>query len=122
MAPQVDPDHVVPLVDVHLGEPAVAEVAGVVDQHVEVAERLDGGLHHPPAAVPVAHVVGAGHRLAARGPDLVDDGRRPVDVVDHHPGPLAGEEEGVLPAEAPAGARDHRHPAGQGAGGPGHSR
>ena len=64
----------------HVDQHPVAQDAGVVDQHVEIAEGLDRGVDEPLAALPVADVVGVGHRLAARRPDLVDHllGRRAI--------------------------------------------
>ena len=63
-----------------LNRHAVAEDAGVVDQHVEVAERVDRGVDHALGAVPVGDVVAVGDGLAAGGGDLVDHlrGRRRV--------------------------------------------
>ena len=46
-------DHVVPLVDGHVDEHAVAQDAGVVDQDVEAAEGLDRRFDHPLGGVEV---------------------------------------------------------------------
>ena len=59
-------------------EHAVAHQAGVVHDHVEPAERVDGGVDEPSGAVPVGHVVAVDDRLAAHRLDVGDDlGRRP---------------------------------------------
>ena len=64
------------------GEHPVAQEAGVVDEHVEPAERVDArSATSRCGAVPVGDVVGVGDRLAAGRADLVDDllrGRRPT--------------------------------------------
>ena len=52
MALEVDGDDGVPLLLGHVDQHPVAQDAGVVDQHVEVAERLDGGVDHALAALP----------------------------------------------------------------------
>ena len=95
----------------------VAEDAGVVDQDVEVAERLDRGVDQVLRALPVGDVVAVGHGLAAERLDLVDDllRRRGVragsvvgatEIVDDDLGPLAGEEQRMLAADAATCARD----------------
>ena len=75
---QVHLDDGVPLGLAHVGQHAVAQDAGVVDQHVEAAVGVDGLGDDALGAAPVADVVGVGHRLAAGGDDLVDDLLRPV--------------------------------------------
>ena len=116
---EVHLDHRVPLRLAHVGEHAVAQDAGVVDEDVEAAEGVDGGLHEALGAVPVADVVGVGDGLAAHGLHLVDHllGRagvvalavhRAAEVVDHDLGAVVGEEERVLAADPPPGARDDR--------------
>jgi len=52
----------------------------------------------------------AGHRLAARGADLVGHrlGYRAVGVVDDHPGAAAGQLERVTAADPPARPGDQR--------------
>ena len=68
-----------------------------------------------------ADVVGVGHRLAPGRGDLVHHllGRgavvaravdRAAEVVDHHLGPLGGEQQGVLASDAAAGPGDDRDP------------
>ena len=77
---------------------------------------VDGRVDQPLAALPVGDVVVVGHGLAAGGRDLVDHllGRRAVvtgavdgasQVVDHDLGPLGGEQQGVLAADAAARPR-----------------
>ena len=71
--------------------------------------------HEALGAVPVGDVVGVGDGLAPGGDDLVDDGlgragRRAgavhgaAEVVDHDLGAVLGQEQGVLPPDAAAGA------------------
>jgi hypothetical protein len=116
---QVDVDDRVPVGLGHVDQDPVPQDAGVVDQDVEVAEGLDGGVDQPLAALPVADVVGVGHRLAAGGGDLVHHllGRRPVvprpvhraaQVVDHHAWPLRPRRAGRAPADAATGPGDDR--------------
>ena len=69
----MDPDDVVPLLGGHVDEHPVAEDAGVVDQHVEPAEGVDGGLDDPTGGVVVADVVAVGDGFAAHGPNGIDD-------------------------------------------------
>ena len=89
---------------------AVAQDAGVVDQHVEVAERVDRRLDQALGALEVGDALAVGDGLAAGGDDLVDDllRRRGVgaaavhvaaEVVDHDLGPVAGQRQGVLPPD-----------------------
>ena len=97
-----------------LTEHAIAEEAGVVHQRRRARRRC-----RPPCCdqalglLPVGDVGAVGDGLAAHGPDGVDHlaGRaagatRAVDlgaeVVDHDLGTLAGELEGVRPADAPS--------------------
>ena len=68
MTLEVDGDDGVPLLLGHVDQHAVAQDPGVVDQHVEVAERLHGGVDHPLAALPDGDGVGVGDRLAAHAP------------------------------------------------------
>ena len=121
MALQVHAHDAVPLLLAHVDDDAVAEDAGVVHEHVEVAERVDGLLDEPASAVPVGDVLPVDDRLAAHGADVVDRllGGRGVgaatllvaaEVVDDDLGALAREEERVLPTEPPAGAGDDGDP------------
>jgi hypothetical protein len=114
---QVDADRRVPLVRRHVHEHPVAHRAGVVDQRVEPSERVDRRLDEALCRVPVGDVVVARDGLAAGPDDAVDDllcGRgvlaaaveRAADVVDDDTGALAGELQGVLGADAAAGAGD----------------
>ncbi len=70
---QVHADDRVPLFLARGEEHAVADEAGVVDEHVEPAERVDRGLHEALRACPVGDVVGVRDGLAAERVDLVDD-------------------------------------------------
>ena len=107
----------------HLGgevvERLVTQDAGVVDDDVDGAERVDRGLDDSLAAVSGGHRVGVGHGLATEIDDLLGDplGRSGVatlaadgtaEVVDHEPGAASGELERMFTAEAAAGAGDDR--------------
>ena len=121
MTLQVDVDDGVPLLLGHVDEDAVPQDAGVVDQHVQVAERFHGAVDQALPAFPVGHVVGVGDGFAAHALDLVGHllGRRavvaaavhrPTEVVDHDLGALAGEEQCVFPADTPTGPSDDGNP------------
>ena len=84
------------------------------------AEGVDRGLHDGGAALGRGHRVRVGHGLAAGRLDLVDHplGRalvaagavdRAAEVVHDHERAAGGEQQGVLAAEAAAGAGDDRH-------------
>jgi hypothetical protein len=122
VALEVDPHDGVPLVLLARHDHAVAHEAGVVHDHVEAPEGLDRRRHQGAGAVPVGDVVAVGDRGAAGGDDLVHDGlggggrrvaavERHADVVHHYLGALAGELEGVTPADAPPGAGHDHDPA-----------
>ena len=83
--------------------------AGVVVEHVEAAERLDGERHRGGDAVVVTDVGGDVRGLAARLGDRVDRVVAVGDVGDHHLRALASEELGGDPSEARRGAGDERH-------------
>ena len=72
VALEVDVDDRVPLGLGHVGDHAVAQDARVVDEHVQLAERVDRGLDQALAALPVGAAVGVRHRLAAHRLDLLD--------------------------------------------------
>ena len=67
---EVDPDDGVPILFRHVGEQTVAQDAGIVDQDVETAERLDRHSDHGLGIRPVGHVVAAHRGLAAGHLDL----------------------------------------------------
>ena len=100
-------------------ERLVAQDAGVVDDDVDRAERVDGGLDDGLAALGGGDAVGVGDGFAAEVVDLVDHvlGRalvaalarhRAAEVVDHDAGAAPGQLERVLAAEAAARAGDDR--------------
>ena len=103
----------------HVGDRRVAQDPGVVDQDVELAERLDRQLDDGAGAVPTGDVVVAAHRLAATRPDLGGDvgTRRGVvagavagdaAVVDDDGDTVFGEQQRMLAAEPPPGAGHDR--------------
>ena len=61
----------------HVVERLVAQDAGVVDDDVDRAERVERGLHDGLAALGGGHAVGVGDGLAAEAVDLLDDLLRP---------------------------------------------
>ena len=110
----------VPLHVGHVDEHPVPEDPGVVHEHVEPPEGLNGGIDETLGALPVRHVLAVGHRLAAETADLLHDlagrpGRspRPIDfsaeVVDDHLRTLAGQLDRLGSADPPACAGDDRH-------------
>jgi hypothetical protein len=100
-------------------ERLVAQDAGVVDDDVDRAERLDRGGDDGLAALGGGDAVAVGDGLAAEGLDLADHvvGRtlaaavarhRATEVVHDDARAAAGELERVRPAQAAAGAGDDR--------------
>ena len=122
VALEVHADHRVPLLLARREDHAVAQEAGVVDEHVEAAERVDRGVHQAAGALPVGDVVGVGDGLAARRDDLVDEelrGRavgtgslaRDAEVVHDDARAFTREQACVLAADAAPGAgHDHDPP------------
>ena len=122
VALEVDADHGVPLRLGHVREHPVAQDAGVVDEHVQVAEGLHRRVDQALGGVEVGDVVVVGDGLAAGRLDLGHDllGRRGVgagalgrsaEVVHHDLGALGGEQERVLPPDPPPCSGDDGHPA-----------
>ncbi len=118
---EMDPDDIVPFRLRHVHEHAVAQNPGVVDEHVDVTEGVDGALDQALGTREVGDVVGVGDRLAAHSLDLLHDrlgrpgvGSRTVlgaaEVIDHDPGPFVSKEEGVSATDASTCARDHCDP------------
>ena len=70
VALEVHVHHCVPVILGHVDEHAVTQIAGVVDQHVQVTEGLDGLVDHVLGASPVRHIVVVGDCLATHGHDL----------------------------------------------------
>ena len=114
---EVHRDHRVPLGLFHVGEHAVAQDAGVVDERVEPAERVDRALDHAARAGEVGDVLAVGDGFAAHRLDLLDDfhrgAERPAvavhvaaEVVDDDLGALGGVGQRVLAADAPSRSGD----------------
>src|SRR5882757_4819232 len=119
VALQVHRDDRVPLRLGHRGEERVAQDAGVVDHDVQATELGDRVLDQALRAVPGGDVVGVRVRPSAGRDDLLRDlvgrpgigalaGVAAAQVVDHDGRALAGQQQGVLPADPAAGAGDHR--------------
>jgi len=104
----VDVDHLVPLVGQARRHRGDGHVAGVVDQHVDPAEGLDGGGDHGVGVGLDGDVGPDGDRLAAGGGDLGDQGLQAVDAAggQHQAGALGGEVAGGGFAQAAAGPGD----------------
>ncbi len=114
---QVHAHDAVPLVLGHVHDDAVAQDAGVVHQHVQVTERVDGLLDEATGAVPVGDVLAVDDGLAAHGADVVDGllggggvGTATLlvaaEIVDHDLGALAREQQRVLAPEPATRAGD----------------
>ena len=73
VALEVHPDDGVPLLLGGVHQHPVAHEAGVVDQDVEAAERVDRLLHHRRGLLEVGDVGAVGDGLAAQRLDLGDD-------------------------------------------------
>jgi hypothetical protein len=121
----------VPVLVLHVLEADVAQDTGVVDEHVDAAEGLDGRVDD---LVAVLDAVVVGDGLAARGLDLVDDDigglqesahkpskcaevethlavgplalERAAEVVHHYAGAAGRKEGGISLAETAARAGD----------------
>ena len=116
----MDVQHDFDVSDLHLGKRLVAEDACVGDEDVDPAERVHGLFDHVLDAGVVGHGRTVGDCLAAHSLDFFDNlvcsaGRsaRTVhgasEIVDDHLGAAACEFEGVLPAQAAAGACHDGH-------------
>jgi hypothetical protein len=95
-----------------MGHP-VAGDAGVVDQDVQLAERVDGGLHERVGGGgvgdrPQVHRRCAGRQRLAGSARIVGDRR--LDVVDDHARAFAHEGERARAADAAARAGDDGNP------------
>ena len=122
MPTQMDPRHRIPFLRGAGNEHAIAHEAGVVDDRVERAECVERGLDDALAGIPVRDVIGVGHRLAARGADLVDDAfrralgfaalavRADAKIVDHDLRAFRRQPQSIGPAEAVARPGDDNHP------------
>src|SRR5699024_11023963 len=108
----------------HLGERLVAQDAGVVDEDVDPAPRVDHGAHQGIDRGPVGDVVPVDDRLAAGRGDLVDDllgggggaalaVHVAAEIVDDDPGATLGQCEGVGAAESAARSGDDRDAVGE---------
>ena len=110
------------ILDGKLRDQAVAHVPGIVDQDIDPAPLVDGGLHDGRCAFRRGDGMRAGHRLPACrddlghhligriGDDLVS-ARGAAIVVDHHFCPARCQQQRIGPTKATPGPGDHRHAA-----------
>ena len=114
------PDDGVPVLIGKVDQHAVAQDAGIVDESVEAAELVEGGLHQSLRPIRARDVVPVGHRPTPEGADLFDHFLgRPTrlafavdlhsEVVHHNGSTLAGQLDGVAAAEAPPRTGDDGH-------------
>ena len=99
------------------GKAGPPDDAGVVDDHVEPSEPADGGVDECLGAGRLAHVVRVGDGRPAGGDDLRGHGRRrprvradtvhrAAEVVHDDARAPLGQQAGIGPTDAPAGAGD----------------
>ena len=95
MPTQVDVHGGVPFLDRRGNEHAITHDPGVVDYHMQIAERGHRGIDDPLGAVPIGDVLIIGDRPAASGLDFGHHAiggagiaslaaERGADVIDHH--------------------------------------
>ncbi len=104
-AVQVDVDDLVPLVQIELAQQTQRHDAGVVDQHVELAEVVDRGGHR---GFPLVGLGDVEVDIARGVADLVGQRLAFVveDVADHHLGALADQRPGMSSSHPPSAAAD----------------
>ena len=107
-------DHLVELVVGHLEQRPVAHAPGVVDQHVEAAERAERGADRAAGELRVAHIARHGDRVGQLVGELAQ--RRLAARGDHEPRTGRGQRAGVGGAEPGRRAGDHDHAAVEGGG------
>ena len=108
---QVDPKHPVPLGDVELGEGALADRAGVVDEDVDLAELGQGGIDHGAHLLLVADIGLDQQRALSRCSDRRQHRRRHIGIEqigDHDVGALGGERHRDLAADPARATGDDR--------------
>ena len=96
--------HGLPLLVGHFLNDVVPGVPGIVDNDVQAAELVNGGGHKAIGKSSLGDIAHTGHGLAAGGHDVFHRlrCRRGIQVVDDHTGPLAGQFQGNLAANATA--------------------
>ncbi len=115
---EVDGQHAFEIVVGDFGQGAPAHVAGAVDQHIDAAEGVEGGLDDGPGAFGRGDAVQAGNGLAPGGADFVHQGvsgafvgrvagHRDARVVDHDLRPARGEQQRIGPPEPAPAPGDH---------------
>ena len=113
-------DHRVEVFGGHREHHLVAQDAGVVDQHVEAAERIERGADDVLGSLEVGHAVVVGNGLAAALGDDVDDlvgrslvgtlaGHGSAEIVDDDLGAVVGELHRLAATDAVARSGDDRH-------------
>ena len=109
---EVHTNHRVPLLLAHVGEHPVAQKSGVVDQNIQTAKGIDGGVDQVLGTVPVGDIITIGDGFATGSLDLLDHflsgagASRSIqahtDVIDDHPGAFGRERQRVRTSDAPA--------------------
>ncbi|MNH30263.1 hypothetical protein D3C79_905490 [compost metagenome] len=108
MALEVNAHDHVPVFFTEADEHAVAQHAGVVDQHMHFTERRQCRIDDALRGGQGGDVVAVGDGLATVGANLPRHILCGVgaNIVDHHVGPLRGERQGVGATESAAGPGD----------------
>src|SRR4051794_11238056 len=107
----------VEVVEVDVRHDGPPDDARVVDEYVDTAESIEGGVDQRCGARFRRDVVRVGDRRTATGNNLVDNGRgwsrvgadtvrRPAEVIDDDVGTASSQQQRICPADAPTGAGD----------------
>ena len=107
---QVDVDDRVPQLDGRVLEVAARDAGGVVHQHVDAAEALDGQTRDPAAGVDRGEIAGNVHRLPPLVPQPFGNpaGLVGFEAVNHHAGAERGKVLGDAETDAGRGSGDQR--------------
>jgi len=102
-------DHAVPGLYGHVGEPEGVEHARIVDENVNRAELVDGGLYHDTNVFDLAHIGAHRDGLAAVLPDGIDNctgSLLVLQIIYDHLGALSAESFSNAAAQATAASGD----------------
>ena len=113
---EVHSDDGVELLLTGIGDHPVAHDAGVIDQDVESAEGIDGGLDQPGRLVPISYIRATGDGFPTGRDDFVNNALRratttggrsvqsDADVVDHYSRALSSEGQRMRTPDSATGA------------------